>query len=109
MSFAKSICKNIGNNIKKNLNGKYSQKLFDHANQSATDALKITSKRIIQKTAGATGDLIGTKIADALANLTAVKLRKSQKLYRKIIQRQLKMNMIEKYLKKDIYLQKKDG
>ena len=26
-----------------NLSSKYSQKLFDHANQSATDALRITS------------------------------------------------------------------
>ena len=37
--------KNIGNNINKNLSGKYSQKLFDHAKESATDALKTTSKK----------------------------------------------------------------
>ena len=29
--------KNIGNNVSKNLSGKYSQKFFDHAKQSATD------------------------------------------------------------------------
>ena len=40
--------KNIGKN--KTLSGKYSQKLLDHAKNSATDALKTTSKRIIQKT-----------------------------------------------------------
>ena len=39
--------KNIGKNISKNLSGKYSQKLLDHAKQSAADALKITSKRAI--------------------------------------------------------------
>ena len=39
--------KNIGNNISKNLSSKYSQKLLDHAKQSATDVLKTASKRAI--------------------------------------------------------------
>ena len=43
------MCKNIGKNISKNLSGKYSHKLLDRAKQSATDALKTTSKRVIQK------------------------------------------------------------
>ena len=42
---------NPGKNIIKNLNGKYSYKLLDHANQSATDALKSNSKKPIQKIA----------------------------------------------------------
>ena len=42
---------NLGKNIIKNLNGKYNQKLLDHANQSATDALKTNSKKSIQKIA----------------------------------------------------------
>ena len=54
--------KNIDKNISKGLSGKYSQKLLDHAKQSATDALKTSSKRFIQKTAEATGDLIANKI-----------------------------------------------
>ena len=41
LSFAKNICKNLS----KNLSGKYSQKLLDHAKQSATNALKTTSKK----------------------------------------------------------------
>ena len=40
LSFAKIIGKNNGKNISKVLNGKYSQKLLDHAKKSATDALK---------------------------------------------------------------------
>ena len=48
--------KNIGENISKNLSGKYSQKLLDHAKQSVTDALKTTSANIIQKAAEATGE-----------------------------------------------------
>ena len=46
----------------KNISSKYSQKLIDHAKQSATDALKTVSKRAIQKTAEATGNLIANKI-----------------------------------------------
>ena len=56
--------KNIDINISKNVSGKYIQKLLDHAQQSATDALKTTTKREIQKTAKATGDLIDNKIGN---------------------------------------------
>ena len=49
---------------------KYSQKLFDHARQSATDPLKTTSKKAIQKTPEATGDLIGNKIADKITKIS---------------------------------------
>ena len=41
--------KNMGKNIGKDLSGKYSQKLLDHAKKSATDTLKTTSERVIQK------------------------------------------------------------
>ena len=47
-------------------NIKYSQKLVDGAKKSAIDALKTASERAIQKTAEATGDLIGNKIADKI-------------------------------------------
>ena len=45
----------------KNLSNKCSQKLLDIAKKSRTDAIKIASKRAIQKTVEATGDLIGSK------------------------------------------------
>ena len=35
-------------------------------NKSATDKLKTCSKRVIQKTAEATSDLIGNKISDRI-------------------------------------------
>ena len=41
------------------------QKLIDHAKISATDALKTSLKRVIQKTAEGTGDLIVNKIANS--------------------------------------------
>ena len=56
MSFAKNIGKNAGENISKNLSCKYYQKLFDHANQSPTDAFKNVSEREIQKTSKTAGD-----------------------------------------------------
>ena len=39
----RNIGKNIGKNISKNFSSKYSQKRLDHANQSATYALKTAS------------------------------------------------------------------
>ena len=44
LSFAKNMGKNIGKNISTNLSGKYSQKLLDHAKQSATDAFNCFKK-----------------------------------------------------------------
>ena len=63
LSFAKNRSTNIGKNISKPLNGKYSQKRLDHTKQSVIDAFKFASKRVISKTAEATGDLIENKIA----------------------------------------------
>ena len=56
--------------ISKNFSSKCSQKLIDHAKQSAVDALKTASKRAIQKTSEATGDLIGNKIADKIERVS---------------------------------------
>ena len=39
---------------------------MDTATKTGIDAAKTTSKRIVQKTAEATGDLIGNKIADKI-------------------------------------------
>ena len=55
-----SFAKNIG----KGLSNKYGQQLFDSAKKSTADAIRTASKRAIQKTAEATGNLIGNKIAD---------------------------------------------
>ena len=50
------------------MSNKYSQKLLDTAKKFTTDAIKTASKRVIQKTAEATGDLIGNKIADKITS-----------------------------------------
>ena len=51
-------------NVAKNISSKYRQKLLKSAKKSTTDWIKTASKREIQKTAEATDDLIGNKIAD---------------------------------------------
>ena len=58
LSFAKNMGKSFSN--------RYAQKLLYSAKKSTTDAIKTASKRVIQKTAEATGDLVGNKIADKI-------------------------------------------
>ena len=58
-----SFAKNMG------LSYKYGQKLLDSAKKSTTDAIRTASKRAIQKTAEASSDLIGNKIADKITSV----------------------------------------
>ena len=67
-----SFAKNMG----KDFSNKYGQKLLDSANKSTTDAIKTASKRAIQKTAEATGDLIGNRIADKTTSVSKRKFTK---------------------------------
>ena len=62
LSFAKNMGKNVSN--------KYCQKLLYSAKKSTTDGIKTASKGAIQKTAGATGDLIGNKISDKITSVS---------------------------------------
>ena len=59
----------------------------------------MASKRIIHNKTKATGDLIGNKIDNR--NI-------SQKIYNGIMQNQLQIKIITKYLRKGIFFQKKD-
>ena len=54
----------------KNPSKKYGQKLLDTAKKSTADAIKAASKRAIQKTAEAIGDLIGDKIAVTITSVS---------------------------------------
>ena len=55
----------------RSMSNKYQKKLVD------TDAIKTSSKRAIQKTAEATGDVVGNKIAD---KITSVSKKSTKKL-----------------------------
>ena len=61
-----SFAKNIG----RSLNKKYGKKLIDTAKKSATDELKIAGKRVVQKTAEVTGDLVGNTIAKKITSIS---------------------------------------
>ena len=65
LSFAKYMGKSLSN--------KCGQKLLDSAKKSTTDVIKTASKRAIQKTAEATGDLIGNKIVDKITSVSKKK------------------------------------
>ena len=55
------------------ISGRYGQKLVDTAKKSATDAIKTVWKRAIHKTAEASGDKIGNKIADKITKFSKKK------------------------------------
>ena len=99
-TFNKNMDKNVGKNISKNLSGKNSQKLLDHAKQSAPDVLKTTSKRAIQKTVNKADDLIGNKIADRITKVSKTSQQNNSETV---------TNDNDKEIPKErIYLQKKD-
>ena len=62
---------------------KYDKKLMDAAAKTGVDAAKTASERVVQKTAEATGDLIGNKIADKITSLgkPKEKTKKVEEIY----------------------------
>ena len=57
---------------------KYGKKLMDTATKTRIDAAKTTSKRMVQKTAEATGDLIENKVADKITSLGKTKSKEKE-------------------------------
>ena len=94
-----SFAKNTG----KSLSNKYGQKLLDSAKKSTADAIKTASKRAIQKTAEATGDLIDNKIAD---KITSISKKPAKELHNND---ETEEDMEITTHKKDTCLQKKDN
>ena len=62
----------------KKFGDKYGKKIMDTATKTGLDAVKIASKRVAQKTAEATGDLIWTKIADKITSLGKTKSKEKE-------------------------------
>ena len=56
--------------LAENLSNKHSQKPIDTTKKSTTDALNTASRRAIQKTTEATGDLIVNKTADKITSIS---------------------------------------
>ena len=63
----------------KNFGNKYGKKLMDTTAKTGIDAARTTSKRIVQKTAEATGDLIGNKIDDKITSIDKTKEKETKK------------------------------
>ena len=58
---------------------KHGKKLMDTATKIGRDAVKTASKRVVQKTAEATGDLIGNKRADKITSIGKPKEKETKK------------------------------
>ena len=69
---------------------------FYHAKQSVTDTHKTISKKKQQK-----------QLVIWLVIKLLIELRKSQEVYHNMVPKQLQMNMLKKYLKKDIYISRR--
>ena len=54
------------------------KKLMDTATKIGMDAAKTASKRVVQKTAEATGDFIGNKVADKITSLGKTKSKEKE-------------------------------
>ena len=58
---------------------KCGKKLMDTTTKTGIDAAKTSSKRVVQKIAEATGDLIGNKIADKITSISKSKEKEKPK------------------------------
>ena len=68
----------------KQFGNKHRKKLMDTANKTGIDAAKTASKRVVQKTAEATRDLIGNKIADKITSIGKSKEKEKTKEIKEI-------------------------
>ena len=59
---------------------KYGKKLMDTATKTGIDAAKTASKRVVQRTAEATGDLTGKKKADKITSIGKPKVKEKNKV-----------------------------
>ena len=75
MSEAMAFC-----HLQENLEINMAKKLMNTATKTRVDAAKTASKRVIQKTAEATGDLIGSKIADKITSVGKTKSKENEEI-----------------------------
>ena len=79
MSFAKNIGNKYGRKIfdkSMDVSKKYGNKLFDNSVSAGKDFAKIAGKKVLTKSANATGDMIGNKIADRITKSSRNKEQK---------------------------------
>ena len=67
--FGDKYGKKLMNTARKVGTSKYGKKIIDTTKKQGSEFAKTAGKRIVQKSAEATGDLIGNKIADKITSL----------------------------------------
>ena len=100
LACAKNMGSNIGKNMSKNLNSKYGQKPLDHAKKNQLQMSNLPQNEQFKKQ--------WKQMVIWLVKKLLIEFKKFPTIHNRIIQKQLQMKMIKKYLKNDIYLQKKD-
>ena len=65
--------------LQKKFGNKYGKNVMDTATKTGIDAAKTASKRVVQKTAEAAGDLIGNKRADKITSIGKPKEKETKK------------------------------
>ena len=74
-----SFARNFGNKYGKSMiSSKNVKKLMDGAAKTIKDSAKISGKKVIHKTAEATGDLVGNKIADKITSMGKPRSKKEK-------------------------------
>ena len=76
-------------------NNKYAKKLIDTTTKTGIEAAKTASKRVVQETAEATGDLIGHKIADKITSIGKTKKKETKKIEEIHIQPEKRQQIID--------------
>ena len=79
MSFAKNIGNKYGRKIfdkSIDVSNKYGRKILDKSMDASKDFAKIAGKKVLQKSAEATGEMIGNKVADRITKSSRNKAQK---------------------------------
>ena len=75
LSFARNFGDKYG---KSTISSKNVNKLMDGATKTSKDFAKIAGKKVIYKTAEATGDLVGNKIAHKITSISKLRSKKEK-------------------------------
>ena len=79
MSFAKNIGNKYGRKIfdkSIDVSNKYGRKILDKSMDASKDFAKIAGKKVLHKSAEATGEMIGNKVADRITKSSRNKAQK---------------------------------
>ena len=76
--FRDKLGKKLLNTVTKVGTSKYGQKIMDKTKKQGSEFAKLAGKKIVQRSAEATGDLIGNKIADKITSLGNSKYKEKE-------------------------------